>query len=928
MQAIVNVIESGHGIVFDPACGSGGMFVQSSHFIERLGQDTAHRVTFFGQEKTATTIRLAKMNLAVHGLEGDIREANTFYEDVHELHGKCGFVMANPPFNVDMVDAEKIKDDRRLPFGLPGVNKAKKVSNGNYLWISYFHSYLSPNGRAGFVMSSQASSAGHGEAEVRRKIVETGDVDVMIAIRSNFFYMRTVPCELWHFDRGKPEERRDRVLMLDARNIYRKVTRKIYDFTPEQLANLTAIVWLYRGQSGRFIALVQQYLDRTIAEAAGGAGLGLMPDFAQPPGSCSQALVVCAHKGDVMSSAVKSSGIFININRTKRTCRRAELCSHSAEECLIAGEFTDKRSGLLRGAWQFSELRRGGHRTSTERPPKTAARGAPEIPMKMNDTPGQSRRRTVKRIVVLIVTLLVAGVVALGLSVRSTVMSVPRLFERNAELKAQGYYLGEFEFKMLAAQYYLNESSYIKAYLTLRRIRDEMETTRGLLRMPAGASPEQQMDFLLARQDPSTGAFMDPRYPLFTYYAPTENVAEAIHDLARQTGRPFKLNYPLRFLDQLREPDQLRAYLESLLYLKEPWARMAAGPGPYGPGVSELASFWRLEDYGLYSFSDEWEETLRKFIYETQDPATGLWGYRIGSPGNWRQNPDVNSTFHVLKLVLDSQGENQSRKYPLRYAGTLARSLLAKLDKPVPNNALKQHGWCLDQSQGTRMVTWLQSHLSEAERAHARQAMQTYLAVRYRHFYRAADGAFSLYTASPRADVDGTSTALALLRATGSLPGTREREKLWGEALAAGPTAIKSRLTPRGESALPAEPVANSVRVFVGNPPGGDTYEDTNLAEIIYPGDSPVLDLMDLRQRIAGFVAAAGQEFGNWKSKESFRETLQLGRETKSIPVSRGGVELEDIARRYPDARKLTVVGYDVFQVPVYKLELSPTGTR
>ena len=161
-----------------------------------------------------------------------------------------------------MVDAEKIKDDRRLPFGLPGVNKAKKVSNGNYLWISYFHSYLGPTGRAGFVMSSQASSAGHGEAAVRRRIVESGDVDVMVAIRSNFFYTRTVPCELWHFDRGKPPERRDKVLMIDARNIYRKVTRKVYDFSEEQLLNINAIVWLYRGQSERFLALVAEYFVR------------------------------------------------------------------------------------------------------------------------------------------------------------------------------------------------------------------------------------------------------------------------------------------------------------------------------------------------------------------------------------------------------------------------------------------------------------------------------------------------------------------------------------------------------------------------------------------------------------------------------------------------------------------------------------------
>ena len=273
VQTIVNVIEPDHGTVFDPACGSGGMFVQSSHFIERRGESAAHRVTFYGQEYKTSNLRLAKMNLAVHALEGNIVEANTFYDDPHRLPegkplwGNCDFLMANPPFNVDKVDAEKAKVDRRLPFGLPGVNKDKKVSNGNYLWISYFWSYLNKTGRAGFVMSSQASSAGHGEKEVRKKIVETGDVDVMISIRSNFFYTRTVPCELWHFDRAKPPERKDKVLMLDARNVYRKVTRKIYDFSPEQMQNLTAIVWLYRGQKNRFVALVRDYLERMCTES-------------------------------------------------------------------------------------------------------------------------------------------------------------------------------------------------------------------------------------------------------------------------------------------------------------------------------------------------------------------------------------------------------------------------------------------------------------------------------------------------------------------------------------------------------------------------------------------------------------------------------------------------------------------------------------
>jgi type I restriction enzyme M protein len=245
------------------------MFVQTSHFIEDAGQDTMKRVTFYGHEKNETTAKLAQINLAVHGLQGTIRvgnEAITYYKDPHELVGKCDFVMANPPFNVDEVDADKIKGDKRLPFGLPGVNKAKKVSNANYLWLSYLYSYLNENGRAGVVMSSQASSAGRDEVIVRQKLIETGAVDVMVDIRGNFFYTRTVPCQLWFFDRAKEkdEARRDDVLMLDARNIFRKVSRAVCDFSPEQQKNIAAIVWLYRGLQDRFLRLVESYLATAV----------------------------------------------------------------------------------------------------------------------------------------------------------------------------------------------------------------------------------------------------------------------------------------------------------------------------------------------------------------------------------------------------------------------------------------------------------------------------------------------------------------------------------------------------------------------------------------------------------------------------------------------------------------------------------------
>ncbi len=266
---IANILEPTEGTVLDPACGSGGMFVQSAHFVQRQNKNP-QMLTFMGLEKNETTIRLAKMNLAVHGLEGNIQQAITYYQDPLELVGKADYVMANPPFNVDEVDVGKIENDPRLPLGLPGVSgKGDTISNGNYLWISYFYSYLNKKGRAGFVMSSQASSAGRDEAKVRQKLIETGAVEIMVAIRSNFFYTRSVPCELWFLNKAKPKSMQDKVLMIDARNIYRKVTRKIYDFSPEQLQNILAIVWLYRGESERFTDLVNSYLKRLEVEYEG-----------------------------------------------------------------------------------------------------------------------------------------------------------------------------------------------------------------------------------------------------------------------------------------------------------------------------------------------------------------------------------------------------------------------------------------------------------------------------------------------------------------------------------------------------------------------------------------------------------------------------------------------------------------------------------
>lgn len=269
VRMIVNVIEPDHGIVLDPACGSAGMFVQTGHFIEGVRhQNPNDKVTFFGQEKSDTNTKLARMNLAVHGLDGKIIQGNTFYEDHHNLVGQCDFVMANPPFNVDSVDTKKVEPQVgvRLSFGLPGTNaKTGAISNANSLWIQYFYSYLNAAGRAGFVMASSASDAANKDRDIRQKLVESGDVDVMVAIGTKFFYTRSLPCTLWFFDKGKPEALLDHVLMIDARNVYHVVSARSHVFTEEHLANLNAIVWLYRGQHEKFVALVASYL-RQVAD--------------------------------------------------------------------------------------------------------------------------------------------------------------------------------------------------------------------------------------------------------------------------------------------------------------------------------------------------------------------------------------------------------------------------------------------------------------------------------------------------------------------------------------------------------------------------------------------------------------------------------------------------------------------------------------
>lgn len=273
VKLIVEIIEPFHGRIFDPACGSGGMFVQSAALVEKRKQaNPDNEISIYGQERVAETIRLCKMNLAVHGLSGlgSVREGNSYYEDIHQCLNRFDFVMANPPFNVNAVDKEKIEGDPRFKeLGLP------RADNANYIWIHLFYSALNQTGRAGFVMANSASDARGSELEIRRKLIQVGAVDVMVSIGSNFFYTVTLPCTLWFLDKGKKSiARKDKVLFVDARHIYYQVDRAHRDFTDEQMEFLANIVRLYRGElpvvtNGSDEMLKQNFHERSYQDVAG-----------------------------------------------------------------------------------------------------------------------------------------------------------------------------------------------------------------------------------------------------------------------------------------------------------------------------------------------------------------------------------------------------------------------------------------------------------------------------------------------------------------------------------------------------------------------------------------------------------------------------------------------------------------------------------
>ena len=354
VKMLVNVLKPRQGVMLDPACGSGGMFVQTGDFVNANGMNANTLMTFYGQEKVEYNAQLCLMNMAVHGLNGRIvsgDEANSFYHDAHNLAGKCDYVMANPPFNVDKVKAESAQSAGRLPFGLPGVNaKTKEIGNANYLWISYFYAYLNPTGRAGFVMASSATDSSNKDRDIREQLVNTGDVDVMVSVGNNFFYTLSLPCSLWFFDRNKRREIRDKVLFIDARNYYTVVDRTLNEWTEWQLRNLQAIVHLYRGETDKYRGLVSDYRKVATEHAAahgGEAWSGWDKTFPQ-------ALAIVTDEETAAGKTIKEQQALLKA--TKKRTEKEGIKATIAEWEQQLAEIVEVKNALTEAVWLTSKF--------------------------------------------------------------------------------------------------------------------------------------------------------------------------------------------------------------------------------------------------------------------------------------------------------------------------------------------------------------------------------------------------------------------------------------------------------------------------------------------------------------------------------------------------------------------------------------------
>lgn len=504
------------------------------------------------------------------------------------------------------------------------------------------------------------------------------------------------------------------------------------------------------------------------------------------------------------------------------------------------------------------------------------------------------------------------------------------LFRLNRACQEEGYYMAEFEFKMLGFAYLLDRGRYLEALSGIRRLHQQLKSRKGLVKVPAFTDKRQELEFYLSLQNPRTGAFMDDSFPFCTYDGPTGNVLLHVEALARQTGQPLRLKYPLRYLDAINTPPKLVAYLEDVSRVGWIAARFPTTPFHFARDLLDYATDDNvLERNRLYAFSREWKRALLEWFHDFQDPETGYWGPKCRRSGRLAVLDPHNCT-SVVKAFVDREGNDLHPGLGLRYRPQMFATTLKIMSRPMPadEDLHRWHQWTLTMARGTSLLLrYLWKDVSAEQRAAARRILESYVRVRADKCFIPEEGAFSHYPGSRRANLDGTSTAIGLYFDLGAYSADLQR-RLWGDyettCTVLGDRTVTA-LTAGDLAPLTSRREVNSVRLYAGIPGAADLTDGA--VAVHYPRSTPVLDAVDLALRVRRWLETTPQSMGNWVSRQELLDRLDA-LHVRPVPVWTGELPLAEVNSLLREKGQLTLVGFDTLQAPRCRITLSAKPSR
>ncbi len=521
-----------------------------------------------------------------------------------------------------------------------------------------------------------------------------------------------------------------------------------------------------------------------------------------------------------------------------------------------------------------------------------------------------------KHLIAIVVAILL---ISLGIYIHRSVKLTSEMFKLNAKLQSEGYYMGEFEFKMIGCAYYLDKGDYITALSKQSKLYKQLKSKEGLIKVPKFTNKKEELEFYLGLQNPRTGAFMDDSYPLCTYISPSLDMLEHLENLAKETGQPLRLKYSLKFLDQINTSEKLKVFLDDLHDVGTIVSKLPRTPYM---AISQICYYNDFERNNLYTFSAEWKQCLLKWLYENQDSKTGLWGPKLRHNGELLNSGDLGSTLHIVRLFVDDYGNNLHPEYPLQYKDKLFSTTLQKISEPMPaeTDVGEQHEWSLTRSQGIKLITtYLWKDASIESKNNAKSVIEDIVRNRFEKYYIKDQGGFSLYSGSGEATLDGTGSALNLMNSIGAL--SRDKQNLlWGSTdnylINLGVQEV-SILKESDFTSIKNSEEINSIRLYQAEP-SSSNYE-ANVKSIIYLKETPVLDVMDLLPRVTKWLNTTPQHMGNWVSKEHIIQQL-ADKNIQPVSVSKTDIPINMVNEILQKNGELIVIGFDVLQIPRCKI--------